>query len=151
MLHSHFITCKNVTISLEQASRLTLRTVTYSPVGLYLARFTVIRSSNPLPKREQKCHKQGQQQQRFSFSLQRLDLKIKFKATITLTADTSGFFSYRFLLSQPFHGPGHEKRRAKKKKLQKEFLLVTWSLFPFLEENQRRPTKASFIPVNLAN
>lgn len=52
--HSHFITCKNVTISLEQASRLILRTVTYSPVGLYLAKFTVIKSSNPLPKRKDK-------------------------------------------------------------------------------------------------
>lgn len=63
---SHFIhiTCKNVTISLEQASRLILRTVTYSPVGLYLARFTVIRSSNPFPKIKREYHKQEQQQQR---------------------------------------------------------------------------------------
>lgn len=87
--HSRFITCKNVTISLEQASRLTLRTVTYSPVGLYLARFTVIRSSNPLPKRKEECHKLGQLPQRFSISLKRLDLKRKFNvyghATLNVT------------------------------------------------------------------
>lgn len=46
------ITCKNVTISFVQASKFTLLTVTYSPVGLYLARFTTIKSSKPLPERE---------------------------------------------------------------------------------------------------
>ena len=72
---SFLITCKNVTISLEQASRLILRTVTYSPVGLYLARFTVIRSSNPLPKRKE-GRKQGQEQHQFSSSLKRLDFRM---------------------------------------------------------------------------
>lgn len=81
--HSRLITCKNVTISLEQASRLILRTVTYSPTGLYLARFTVIRSSNPLPKRKEKCHKQGQEQHKFSSSLKRLDFKRKFKLKLS--------------------------------------------------------------------
>lgn len=46
------VTCKNVTISFVQASKFTLLTVTYSPVGLYLARFTTIKSSKPLPERE---------------------------------------------------------------------------------------------------
>jgi len=48
--HLVHVTCKNVTISLVQASRLTLLTVTYSPEGLYLARFTTIKSSKPLPE-----------------------------------------------------------------------------------------------------
>lgn len=46
------VTCKNVTISFVQASKFTLLTVTYSPVGLYLARFTTIKSSKPLPERQ---------------------------------------------------------------------------------------------------
>lgn len=58
--HPCIITCKNVTISLEQASRLILRTVTYSPVGLYLAKFTVIKSSNPLPERKEEWLTQNQ-------------------------------------------------------------------------------------------
>lgn len=41
-----------MTISFVQASKFTLLTVTYSPVGLYLARFTTIKSSKPLPERK---------------------------------------------------------------------------------------------------